>query len=140
MEEENQEVVEDDGDGDWEEEASNVEEAEGGSMPVSGKEDESGEPEDDEEKAESDAVNEIIEELGFGGLFGGDENNEPADYFDDEDSDPITLGVRIYTKGGVVDSLTGHVINDDEDNDEKAQKQEVKTKDKKTEKDKVDDN
>lgn len=29
---------------------------------------------------------------------------------DGEDSDPITLGVRIYTKGGAVVSVTGQVI------------------------------
>lgn len=126
LEEEKREVLEDDGDGDWQDEASDEEE---GSVEASEESVASGEPkepEGDEEKAEGDAESEIE---GPDGPSSEDEDEEPRDYFDDEDSDPLTLGVRIYTKGGVVESVTGHVINDDQDKDKKVtKKQEGKTK------------
>ena len=42
-----------------------------------------------------------------------EDDEEPKDYFHDEDSDPIILGVRIYTKleggEGFAVSVTGHI-------------------------------
>ena len=78
--------------------------------------------EGDAEKAEGDAEKEGIE--GPPGSDCQDEDEEePEDYFNDEDLDPIILGVRIYTKGGVAVSLTGQVvgegINEDENEEDK---------------------
>ena len=104
LQEENQEVIDDDGNGDWQEEEGDLEKPEN--------------EEGEAEKAEGDAEKEGVE-----GPPGSDyQDEEPEDYFDDEDSDPIILGVRIYTKGGVVVSVTGkvvgEVINEDEDEGE----------------------
>ena len=80
-------------------------------------------------KAEGDAEKEGIE--GPPGSDCQDEDEEPEDYFDDEDLDPIILGVRIYTKGRVAVSLTGQVvgegINEDEDEDEEDKDKNLKT-------------
>ena len=79
--------------------------------------------EGDAEKAEGDAQKEGIEE----------DDEEPEDYFDDEDLDPIILGIRIYTKGGVAVSLTGQVVGEginedgDEDEDEEVKDKNLKT-------------
>jgi hypothetical protein len=124
----NQEVVDDDGNADLEddsdmEEEGNVEKPENAEGDVEKAEDEKvdgektdGEKTDGEEtdggKAEGDAEKEGIE-----GPPGSDDEDED-DYFDDEDSDPIILGVRIYTKGGVAVSVTGNVGGEDEDEED----------------------
>ena len=131
LQEANQEVVDDDGNGDWQEDDSDVEEEENAEDPENAGDAEKAEGDAEKaegdaekaeggaEKAEGDAENEDKE--GPPGSNYQDDDEEPKDYFDDEDSDPIILGVRIYTKGGVAVSVTGHVvgegINEDEDED-----------------------
>jgi hypothetical protein len=103
LQEENQEVVDDDGNGDWQEDGS-----ESSDVEEEGNVEEPENAEGDAEKAEGDAEKEGVE--GPPGSVYQDE--EPEDYFDDEDLDPIILGVRIYTKGGVVVSVTGNVVGE----------------------------
>lgn len=114
LQEANQEVVDDDGNGDWRENdsSSDVEEVENVEEPEKAEGD-AEKAEGDAEKAEGDAENQ--------GPPGSDyQVEEDEDYFDDESMDPIILGVRIYTKGGVAVSVTGHVVGEgvDEDEDE----------------------
>ena len=81
------------------------------------------------EDAEGDQDNRSI------GPFGSESNEEPRDYFDDEDLDPIILGLRIYTPGGAVVSVTGQVIGEyddgEHDDDEDKGDESVKSKSKK---------
>jgi len=122
LEAEKQPVVADDGDVNWQEEASDVDEEE---------ENVEKNAEDDDEKVDGDA-NECIE--GPPGSFDeDDEDKELKDHFDDEDLDPIILGVRIYAKGEIVVSLTGEVIGEgfrddeyDENKDEDGLKKAMK--------------
>ena len=87
--------------------------------------------EGDAEKAEGYAEKEGIE--GPPGSGSQNEDEEPEYYFDDEYLDPIILGIRIYTKGGVAVSLTGQVVGegineDDEDEEDKDQNLKTATK------------
>ena len=68
------------------------------------------------EKAEGDSANEDIGQPP-GSETADKDDEEPRDYFDDEDADPIVLGVRIYTQGGAVVSVTGQVTGEGIDED-----------------------
>ena len=109
LQEANQEVVEDDGNGEWGEDASDAEE-------------------------EGDAGIEGPPGSEYGSVYEGEVDEYPND-FENEDLDAITLGIRIYTKGGAAVSVTGNVVgemiiekDEDEDGDEGEDKDEDKGK------------
>jgi hypothetical protein len=116
LQEANQEDVDDDSDENYldVEEEGNVEEpkeAEGDAEKAEGVAEKA---EGDAEKAEGDAEKAEGKEGPPDSDSEEEDDEESKDYFDDEDSDPIILGVRIYTKGGVAVSVTGHVVGEHE--------------------------
>ena len=83
---------------------------------------------DKPENKEGDSVNGDTEQLSTGS--DAEEDEGPKD-FENENADPITLGVRIYTQGRAVVSVTGQVTCEENDEQDKNVKEKNEDKDKK---------